>query len=51
VYNGTKSGLNDSIWVPWFPLPTVDTHLRAVETGTWMSNMDIGEMFLNFLFH
>jgi len=25
VYDGTKLGLNDSIWVPRFPLPTVDT--------------------------
>jgi hypothetical protein len=24
VYNGTSSGLNDSLWVPSFPLPTVD---------------------------
>jgi hypothetical protein len=27
VYDGTKSGLNDVIWVPRFPLPTVDTLL------------------------
>jgi hypothetical protein len=27
VYDGTKSGLNNCIWVPRFPLPTVGTHL------------------------
>jgi hypothetical protein len=25
VYDGTKSGLNDVIWVPRFPLPTDGT--------------------------
>ena len=33
VYNGTSCGLNDVIWAPWFPLPTVDTHLRGVEAA------------------
>jgi hypothetical protein len=51
VYDGTKSGLNDCIWVPRFPLPTVGTHLRAVEPGTFMGDMDVGEMFLNFVLH
>jgi hypothetical protein len=51
VYDGTKSGLNDCIWVPRFPLPTVGTHLRAVEAGTYMGDMDVGEMFLNFILH
>ena len=51
VYDGTKSGLNDNIWVPRFPLPTINTHLRAVDGDTYMSDMDIGEMFLNFVLH
>jgi hypothetical protein len=51
VYNGTKFGLNDAIWVPRFSLPTVETLLRAVDLGTYMSDMDIGEMFLNFVPH
>jgi hypothetical protein len=29
----------------------VDTLLRAVQPGTYMSDMDIGEMFLNFVLH
>jgi hypothetical protein len=51
VYHDTESGLNDVIWVPRLSLPTVDTMLRAVDSNTFMSNMDIGEMFLNFVLH
>jgi len=49
VYDGTKSGLNSVLWAPWFPLPTVDSHLCAVEKDTFMGDLDIGEMFLNFM--
>ena len=48
VYDASLSGLNDSIWVPRFPLPTIRTHLRSVQEGTYMADLDIGEMFLNF---
>jgi hypothetical protein len=51
VYDGTKSGLNRSVWAPWFPLPTIETHLRCVEAGSFMGDIDIGEMFLNFMLH
>lgn len=51
VYNGTSSGLNDILWVPSFPLPTVDSLLRAVHPNTWMADMDLGVMFLNFVLH
>jgi hypothetical protein len=51
VYNGTKSGLNDCLWAPWFPLPTIEQHLRAVEPGTFMADVDISEQFLNFILH
>jgi hypothetical protein len=51
VYNGTSSGLNDILWVPSFPLPTVDTLLRSVHPDTWMADTDLGEMFLNFVLH
>ena len=49
VYNGSSSGLNDAVWAPWFCLPTVQSHLRAVSFGTYMADCDIGEMFLNFM--
>ena len=48
VYNGTKCGLNDFLWAPWFSLPTVRTALRKVEARTYMCDNDSGEMFLNF---
>jgi hypothetical protein len=51
VYDGSSSGLNDSLWAPWFPLPTLETLLRSVESGTYMSDNDVGEMFLNFMLH
>ena len=51
VYDASVSGLNDTIWVPRFPLPTIQTHLRSVQEGTWMADLDIGEMFLNFILH
>ncbi len=49
VYNGTRSGLNDSLWAHWFRLPTIEQHLRAVEAGTFMADLDVGEQFLNFI--
>jgi len=49
VYDGTASGLNEFLWCPWFLLPTIDSLLRNVEPGTWMSDNDVGEMFLNFM--
>jgi len=51
VYDGTKCGLNDSVWVPSFLMPTLTSHLRAVVEGTNMCDVDIGECFLNFMLH
>jgi hypothetical protein len=52
VYDPTKSsGLNENNSVPRFPLPTIDMHLRVVDSSTFMSNIDIGEIFLNFVLH
>jgi hypothetical protein len=49
VYNTTSSGLNAYLWAPWFALPNINTLLRALEEGTFMSDLDIAEMFLNFM--
>ena len=49
VYDGTASGFNDTIWVPNFGLPTCDTLLRGTQPGSWMVDLDIGDMFLNFM--
>ncbi len=51
VYDATRSGLNQSLWAPNFGMPTVDTLVRGVMEYTWMGDLDIGEMFLNFCLH
>jgi hypothetical protein len=51
VFDGTKLGLNECIWVPRFPLHTVETRLRAVGRDTYMGNFDISECFLNCVLH
>lgn len=49
VYDGTASGLNNALWAPNFSLPTMDLAARATDEGTWMCDLDLGEMFLNFM--
>jgi hypothetical protein len=51
VYGGTALGLNASIWVSGFEMPTINFHLRAVGPDTFMADIDIGEIFLNFFLH
>jgi hypothetical protein len=49
AYNGTSSGLNAHLWCRWFALAIMNTMLRALETETPMGDIDVGEMFLNFI--
>ena len=49
VYNGTASGINDCLFAPHFSLPTVAHVLRALDPGFYQADLDIGEMFLNFM--
>ena len=51
VYDGSRSGFDESIWAPWFALPTVETMTRTVWPGGWCGDRDFGEMFLNFMLH
>jgi hypothetical protein len=51
VYDASRSGLNQALWAPNFGLPTVDMLVRGVHESTWMGDLDIGEMFLNFCLH
>jgi hypothetical protein len=51
VYDGSVSGLNDAMWVPRFVLPTLKTRLQAVEEQTYMADVDVGGMFLNFILY
>jgi hypothetical protein len=48
VYNGTSCGLNDALFAPSFWLPTATTASRPLMYYTWMTDGDMGEMFLNF---
>ena len=49
VYDFTKSGLNAVVFAPWFFMPTVDTLIRLTVAGSYMTNCDVGVMFLNFM--
>ena len=51
VYNATASGLNDCLWVPSFALPSADSLTDLLTEHSWMSDMDMGEQFLNFPLH
>ena len=49
MYSGTSIMLNTSLWDPHFAIPTAVPTLRAVEQGTYMTDRDIGEFFINFV--
>jgi hypothetical protein len=49
VFDGTKSGWNDVLWAPSFTLPSLSSLLYTLEPGTWMADIDVAEMFYNFL--
>lgn len=51
VFDGTRNGLNDVLWAPWFPLATLDSALRVMGVGYWCGDNDYGEMFYNFWLH
>jgi len=48
VYDASRSGLNEALWSPNFGLPTIESLLRGVTFDTWMGDIDLSEMFLNF---
>jgi hypothetical protein len=48
VYDGTKSGLNNSIWAPNLNVPSIDSLVGLIDSNSWMSDIDLGEFFLNF---
>jgi len=51
VYDGSRSGLNETIYAPWFALPTVNSMARGLIPGDWLADNDYGEQFLNFPLH
>ena len=51
VYNALKSGLNECLWVPSYPLPTTETLTDLLTSNSWMADLDLGKHFLNFPLH
>ena len=51
VNNGTSCGLNNVLWAPHFGLSFVKHMVRCLMPGYLQCDMDIGEMFLNFMLH
>jgi hypothetical protein len=51
VYNPSANKLNDCVWVPTSWLPTIDLLVRAPDKNLWMTDCNIGDMFLNFQLH
>ena len=39
------------MWSPSFWLPTIDTLVRGLDEHSWMTDRDMGNMFLNFQLH
>jgi hypothetical protein len=48
VYNATRSGLNAALWAPSFFMPTSKSASRLLSYYSFCSDLDLGEMFLNF---
>jgi hypothetical protein len=48
VFDGTSSGLNETLWAPNFYLPTAKAAALHISFSSWMADMDCGEMFHNF---
>jgi hypothetical protein len=49
VCNGTSSCMNTHLWAHWSALPTICALLKTLEVDTYMADLDIGYMFLNFM--
>lgn len=49
VYDASRSGLNAVLWAPNFGLPTMRSHMRMFLFETELGDLDMGEMFLNFM--
>jgi hypothetical protein len=48
VYNATANKFNECVWVPTFWLLTIDLLVRELDKNSWMTDHNIGDMFLNF---
>lgn len=51
AYHGKKNGINDLVWMPTFALLTSASLGRLLEPRTYQMDMDICDMFHNFMLH
>jgi hypothetical protein len=51
INNGTLLGLNTALWAPSLFLTSGNAALRVMTFATFMLDVDIGELFLNFPMH
>ncbi|KAL7521106.1 LOW QUALITY PROTEIN: hypothetical protein ACHAWX_005796 [Stephanocyclus meneghinianus] len=49
VYNGVALGINECLFAPHFGLPVILYVLQSLRLGYYQADMDIGEMFPNFI--
>ncbi len=49
VYDLTACGLNEMLWAPSFWMPNIGNVLDCATSSSWFSDVDAGEMFLNYL--
>ena len=48
VFDGTSSGLNETLWSPNFYLPSARNASELLTFDSWMSDSDFAEFFHNF---
>jgi len=48
VFDATKCELNTALWTPNFFLAIIESIMMNTDAETWMGDLDLGEMFLNF---
>ena len=51
VWNGSKNGVNETMYTPSFQLPTPASYHRVVEPEMEAGDFDIGEQFPNYMLH
>ena len=51
VYDGTSSGLNQLVWSLSFFLAMSTSLARSIIVNTYQMDLDVGEMFLNYMLH
>jgi hypothetical protein len=49
VYDATQSSLNEALWAPNIPMPTLSSLMQMIYYETYMMDQYLGKMFLNFM--